>query len=122
MLTSNSVPIGSVAIVILYLVWPSKHNITDIVDIPNFKQMDFFGAILSAVASICFVFVLEQVGTKEYSWDSPPTIALLTSAGVAIVTFAIWEFYISRGKISEWIMPHLPWRIVVHRPMAMAIL
>jgi hypothetical protein len=84
--------------------------------------MDFLGAILSAIASICFVFVLEQVGTKEYSWDSPATIALLTIACVSIVSFGIWEFYISRGKISEWIMPHLPLRIILHRPMAMAIL
>ena len=116
-----SVPLGASAILILYFVWPSAKNITDVADSANFRQLDFFGAVLNAIFSICFVICLQEVGTREFQWGSPINIGLLTFAGVAAATLYLWQWYISRGAISQWILPQLPWRIVVHRPMSMAI-
>ena len=63
-LISYSVPIGTVAITVLYFVWPGSANVTDVVDVPSFRRLDFLGAILSAITSIGFVYCIEQVGTK----------------------------------------------------------
>lgn len=108
--------------VILFFVWPSASNITDVAESPSPKRIDYFGAILNAVFSICFVFVLQQVGTRKYAWGSAPAIVLLTVTGVSTVGFYVWSWYIGHGKIATWILPQLPWRLITHRPMGMAIL
>jgi protein-S-isoprenylcysteine O-methyltransferase Ste14 len=119
---SSSVPIGVTAIIILYFVWPSNKNITDVADWPSFKQMDFLGAALNATFSILFVFGLQGVGIRRFAWDSAAAICLLIAAGVTASAFYLWQWYISHGKISLWILPQLPFRIIKHRPMAVAIM
>ena len=115
-------PIGITAIIILYLVWPSTKNITDVADSPSFKRMDFLVAVLNATFSICFVFCLQEVGIRRFGWDSAATICLLAVAGATAGTFYSWQWYISHGEISLWILLQLPFRMVKHRPMAVAIL
>ena len=116
-------PIGTVAIIVLYFVWPGKANVTDVIDVPSFKRLDFLGAILSAISSIGFVYCVEQVGTKEYNWSHPLIIGLIILSSISIVSFFTWEYFISRHeKISTWILPQLPIRIIFHRPMGLAIL
>jgi hypothetical protein len=116
------VPIGSAAIIILFFAWPSTKNITDVAETPSFKQMDFLGAILNATFSIIFVFCLQEVGTRKFGWGSPGAISLFCVTGVTAFIFYLWQWYISHGTISQWILPQLPFRILTHRPMLVAIL
>jgi hypothetical protein len=108
---------------VLYFIWPGTANVTDVVDVPSFKRLDFLGAILNAVSSIGFVYCIEQVGTKAYSWSHPLIICLVTLSSVSIASFFTWEYFISRHAwISTWILPQLPMRIIFRRPMGLAIL
>ena len=111
-----------VATIVLFFAWPSTKNITDVADIPSFRRIDFLGAILNAIFSICFVFCLQEVGIRQFGWSSAAVICLLVVTGVTAAIFYLWQWYISHGKISLWILPQLPFRILKHRPMAVAIL
>ena len=108
--------------VVLFIVWPANMNKSALMDPAKLKQLDYFGAILNAIASICFVFSLHQVGTKEWRWNNPANIGLLTLSGVTTLTFYSWEWYISRGQLATWMLPQLPFRIIKHRPMGIAVL
>jgi hypothetical protein len=83
--------------------------------------MDFFGAVLNTTFSIYFVFCLQEVGIRRFGWGSA-AICLLAVAGATAGTFYLWQWYISHGKISLWILPQLPFRMVKHLPVAVAIL
>ena len=75
-----------------------------------------------AVGCVCFVYTLHEVGYRKFTWSGAPNIALLTISSTAWAVLFVWEWYISRASKWTWVLPQLPWRIVTHRPMAMAIL
>jgi hypothetical protein len=92
-------------------------------DRSTIKQLDYLGALLMAVGSVCFVYTLLEVGYRKFTWSGAPNVALLTISSAAWIILFTWEWYISRtsGKLT-WILPQLPWRILTHRPMVMAIM
>jgi hypothetical protein len=115
------VPIGGMAMIILFFSFPSAKEMPRIGKPLRLKQLDYLGAILNAIASVSFVLCLQEVGTKEFSWKSGLSISLLTLSGVAVVLFCAWQWYISSGNISQWILPQLPFRIMKHRAMGITI-
>ncbi|RDL33234.1 MFS general substrate transporter [Venustampulla echinocandica] len=117
-----NVPIGCVAMVVLYFAWPTLKNITQTKAPATIKQIDYLGALLMAVGSVCFVFTLQEVGSRKYTWDSAINVSLLVLSCVAWVALFAWEWFISHSDRLSWILPELPWRILTHRPMVMAIL
>jgi hypothetical protein len=115
------VPIGGVAMIILFFPFPSAKEMPRIGKPLRLKQLDYLGAILNAIAFVSFILCLQEVGTKEFSWKSGLNISLLTLSGVAVVLFCAWQWYISSGNISQWILPQLPFRIMKHRAMGILI-
>ncbi|KAH8586548.1 major facilitator superfamily transporter [Bisporella sp. PMI_857] len=117
-----NVPIGCVAMVVLYFAWPTRANITQTQSLSTIKQIDFLGAFLMAIGCVCFVYTLHEVGYRKFSWSGASNVALLTISSAAWVILFTWQWYLSRSNRFNWILPQLPWRIVTHRPMAMAIM
>ena len=107
--------------IVLFLVWPARVNITETAAPSTLKQIDFLGASLMAIGSVCFVYTLHEVGYRKFSWSGAPNVALLTIASAAWIILFAWEWYLSHSKLS-WVLPQLPWRILTHRPMVMAIM
>jgi hypothetical protein len=107
--------------VILLFAFPSAKEIPHVGNPSRLNQLDYLGAILNGVASLCFVFCLQEVGTRQFRWNSVFVISLLTLSGVAAVLFCIWQWFISSGNIARWILPQLPFRIMKNRALAITI-
>ena len=108
--------------VILIFAFPSAKELPRVAKPFHLKQLDFVGAILNSAASVCFVICLQEVGNKQFQWRSAVTVSLLTISGAALILFCAWQWYISYGKISQWILPQLPFRIMKHRATGTSIL
>lgn len=108
--------------VILIFMYPSQKSMPRMSNPAKLKQLDFLGALLNASASVCFIFCLEQVGTRAFRWNSPATIALLVISGASAMALILWQWYVSHGKLAKAILPQLPFRILRNRPMSLVIL
>ncbi|KAE9375004.1 major facilitator superfamily transporter [Stipitochalara longipes BDJ] len=116
-----NVPIGGMAMIILFFAFPSAKEMPRIGKPLHLKQLDFLGAFLNAAASVSFVICLQEAGTRQFQWKSGIIISLFTISGAAVVLFCAWQWFISSGKISQWILPQLPFRIMKHRAMSISI-
>ncbi|KAH6677569.1 major facilitator superfamily domain-containing protein [Halenospora varia] len=116
-----NVPIGCVAMVVLFFAWPTRANITQTQSSSTIKQIDFFGAFLMATGCVCFVYTLHEVGYRKFAWSGATNVALLTISSLAWVILFTWSWFLGHSSKLTWVLPQLPWRIVTHRPMAMAI-
>ncbi len=88
-----NLPLGILALAALLVYLP--HNIS----IRNsrhtgwaaVRRIDFMGAILAAVATICLLLGLTWGGNQTYDWGSAQVIGVLVASGVLYVVFFIVE-------------------------------
>ncbi|KAJ5160371.1 permease of the major facilitator superfamily [Penicillium canariense] len=76
----------------------------DRVDTKVRPQMDYFGAVLSTAGLILLQFVLSGGGV--YGWDKPFIMVLLILSVGMLVSFVLWEKYVSNP-----LMPLPLWKI-----------
>lgn len=111
-----NVPVGVVALVLILFAWPT---VTSAGKIP-LKHLDFVGAILYLVASVFFVFALQEGGSGVYAWNSPTIIAILVVGLCCGLIFAVWIWFAS--KHSKSISPIFPSHFFTHRVRFIIIL
>ncbi len=93
--------------------------------------IDYPGMVLWLVGSVMLTFTLEK-GGLAYTWDSLQAVVGFVASGVAVLAFAVWEWFISerRGgssssnnkKSANKMLPLLPMRLVSRRVSAFAVL
>jgi hypothetical protein len=112
--------------IVLHLVWPSDAPGTNTrgshLVLVGLSQVDFFGAGLLLLFTTLFTFAIQEAGSRASTWNSPTIIALLTIAGVALLTLSGWSFALDGVPKFQRVAEILPWRILTDRVLVSAIL
>lgn len=116
----NSVPIGSILIIITFWIFP-KNAVPLIINFRTLGRIDWPGIILSLSAAVLLIFALQQGGNK-YPWSSPPIIVTLVVQGVCWVAFVIWEVMLTKKGARSRMLPVWPSRLFSRRVIGSAML
>jgi hypothetical protein len=87
-----------------------------------FKNLDYVGTVLILGTTVLLVFILNQTATREYSWNSGPTISLLTISGLCCIAMVLWQRIISKNRRYRSIQPQYPWAVLTDRVMMCSLL
>lgn len=101
----NSLPLGGLAIALLFLALPSNVGGLQQLSWSSLRRIDIIGAIILLTATVPLITALNEVYV-EFEWSEGRTIILLVLSGVAWYAFFAWEHAMTRGKnIPEPIFP-----------------
>ena len=114
----GSIPIGVVALVILYISLPNnfpnhargppaKLSLRDLL-----TRIDYVGTFLLFGFSVFLVAALEEAGT-HYAWSSATIIVLLVFAGVFFICFVAYAYVLDKGTRTQ--EPVFTWRLLTNR-------
>lgn len=97
-----NLPIGIVALVALLIYLPTNlsQRTTKHTGWAAIRRIDFLGALLVAVGTICLLLGLTWGSNSTYAWNSVQVIGILAAAGALYVLFVVTERF-----VSEPIMP-----------------
>jgi EmrB/QacA subfamily drug resistance transporter len=97
-----NLPVGLLAVAGLLFFLPSNLSVrtTEWTGWTAVRRVDFLGALISAVATICLMLGLTWGSSRMFAWSSPQVIGLLA---VSVVLFAL--LMIVERKASEPILP-----------------
>lgn len=120
-LTAGSLPVGSLAILLLLLAIPphfpyhARNNsaIGKVFTQSNLKRLDFLGAALLLCSSFSLVAALLEASIR-YSWTSAITIVLMVVSGLCWTAFFACEWFFTSEKRKP--EPIFPWRFLYHAP------
>ncbi|TVY33440.1 Efflux pump [Lachnellula subtilissima] len=107
-----NLPIGGVAALLLLLIkLPDRidrtNNAPRLTIIGLAKKLDVVGFLIFAPAIVMLLMALRWGGT-EYPWKSATIIGLFCGAGITLIPFVIWEYYVGDNAM-------IPVSIVSHR-------
>jgi hypothetical protein len=68
------------------------------------------------------VFCLEETGIRAFDWNSAINLGFFISAVFIWTIFFTWQWYIGRSKLSSWLVPQLPFRLLQTRVMSAGFL
>ncbi|KAJ0115639.1 hypothetical protein J7T55_010462 [Diaporthe amygdali] len=102
-----NVPIGALAVVVLYLLLRLNHNKATTLG-EKMKRIDWVGNSLLITGTIVMLYALTYAGGK-YTWASWHTLVPLLLGVFVVLLFGVWEVY---GLASE---PVIPPRLFHHR-------
>lgn len=60
-----------------------------------FKRVDFFGALLASIATVCLLLGLSWGSDQTYAWNSLQVISTLVAAGLLYIVFFLVERFVS---------------------------
>lgn len=110
----GSGPCAFVPAVILIFAWPK--NMVTFARVP-FRDLDYIGTVLMLGSTVLLVFIVNQAAIKEFTWNSAPTISVLTVSGLCWIAMVIWQRTISRNRKLRRIKPQFPWQVLTDRVM-----
>ncbi len=92
-----NLPLGAVALVILFLTLPVFRNAQ------ASRQIDYVGTALLVVGitPLLLGFSLVGTGPGQYAWDSAQIITLFSIAGVGILAFILWEMFGTKAPVLD---------------------
>ena len=92
-----NVPIGAVALVVLFFTLPVFRNAQ------ASSQIDYLGTVLLIVGitPLLLGFSLAGSGPGLYAWDSVQIITMFTVAGAGILAFIFWEIFGAKSPILD---------------------
>ena len=107
-----NLPIGGMAALFLLLIkLPDRidrtNNAPRLTIIGLAKKLDITGFLIFAPAIVMLLMALQWGGT-DYPWSSATIIGLFCGAGVTLIPFVIWEYYMGENAM-------IPISIVGHR-------
>ncbi|KAM5437363.1 hypothetical protein McanMca71_001024 [Microsporum canis] len=117
-------PGGAISIILIAIFLPaSKHDIPislhnricNKLALNNLKRVDILGAFLLLVASILFVFALQE-GGSSFPWRSTAIICAFTTSGIAWVAFILVEIRLENSPSLQ--EPIFPIRLLKNRVVA----
>jgi hypothetical protein len=119
----SSVPIGSVALLLLMLIMPKRLRTEPSASLDlisprhgfaprTLKRIDFLGGFLLLGANVLIVTALEQA-TAGVSFAAREILPLLILAAVLWCAFLLWQWYATAKCVS--LEPVLPFRLLTNR-------
>ncbi len=93
-----NLPIGLLALLILFIFYPAKLAIPQ--KHLSLRQIDFMGALLATIATICLLLGLSWGSNQIYAWLSPQVIIILAAAAVVYSAFFLVE-----SRVNDPIVP-----------------
>lgn len=114
-------PASGIGIAITVFAWPKPPPGLYERRLP-LSKLDWPGAILLLAASTVLVFVLQQVGTNHYKWNSPVAIACLVIQGICWVGFCAWAYFLESGNSKFKMEPIFPPSLAITKPCGPALL
>jgi MFS family permease len=126
-----NLPAGAVALVLLYLVLPSrfpyhcdpkpekgKHATTGAAVSDFLRRSDPLGAFL-LLGSIIFLVAALEEGGGRYEWNSPVIIVFFVLAGLMVIGFVSWMMIASRFTDIE---PTFPGRFAANKVLVTSLI
>ena len=111
-----NLPVGLLAVAALLFFLPTTLSVPTSTRTGSaaVRQIDVFGVLLSAAATICLMLGLTWGSSQVFAWSSAPVLAMLGGGGVLFALFLLVE-----RRVSE---PILPLSLFRNQVFSMAVL
>ncbi|TVY46233.1 Efflux pump FUS6 [Lachnellula cervina] len=118
-----NLPLGAFTFISLFLFMPTdfpyNRFVPRTIQFNKLGEIDYLGAFLVFATSAFLVSALEEAGTV-YAWSSALIIVLLVLAGLCILAFLGWEYFVeSKMRTRQAVFT---WRLMKHRVFMGALL
>ncbi|KAH8815535.1 MFS multidrug transporter-like protein [Xylogone sp. PMI_703] len=113
-------PVSLLALVLLFIAWPSEEQLPILKRRP-IRELDIIGGVLLTAASVLVVLSFQEAGIIANAWGKGLFIGPLAAGCVCCVLFSVWEFVVSNRGFGS-ITPILPGRLLSSRVYTSAAL
>lgn len=88
-----NLPVGIIALLALLIYLPTRLSqpSNEYRGWAAIKRIDFLGALLASVATVCLLLGLSWGSDQTYAWGSPQIVSMLVAAGVLYILFFVVE-------------------------------
>ena len=88
-----NLPVGLIAVIALLFFLPAQLSVrtSEKTGLAAVRNIDFLGAVLSTIATICLMLGLTWGSSQMYAWNSPQVIGLMAIGVVLFILFALVE-------------------------------
>ncbi|CAI7613619.1 unnamed protein product [Penicillium manginii] len=120
-----NLPVGFVGLILVLVAMPAGFPNSSAITSPTFcnlirlnvtlrGRIDYPGFSMLLAASVLLIVAIEEAGIS-FTWSSTLVIAFLVAAGVLLILFLVWQWYLYHAKSAR--EPILPWVFFKKRVM-----
>jgi MFS family permease len=120
-----NLPVGFVGLMLVLVAMPAGFPNSSAITSPTFcnlirrnvtlrGRIDYPGFSMLLAASVLLIVAIEEAGIS-FTWSSTLVIAFLVAAGVLLILFLVWQWYLYHAKSAR--EPILPWVFFKKRVM-----
>ncbi|OAQ57608.1 major facilitator superfamily transporter [Pochonia chlamydosporia 170] len=115
-----NLPPGITSLIVVIFIFPVNSEPLPITW-RTIKGIDFFGVTLFLIGCVPLIFALES-GGMHYEWNDAPIIVSFTLGGIGLISFAMWQWYISKRFQNNYLLPLVPASLVSQRTTGFSML